>query len=415
MGKVLSGIVEASEGQRDGILHVIACLERPEKGHFMERVRAHGGEVMVCPGPRELAHEIADSDIVQLEWWHHPSVAGWLGSGVLPAMRLVVWSHVSGIYVPYIPTGFLAAPMRFLFSSPCSWSRSDLMAFRAMDRRTIDVVFSFGGFDGLPGPPERSLRGAMRVGYLGSLNFAKLHPRFLDYVAAMPASQLPLTLIGDIAAAGPLLEEANRRGLAHRLDLRGYRTDAAAELSALDVLAYLLNPLHYGTAENALLEAMAMGVVPIVLNNQAERHLVRHGETGLVVESPDQFAAALGLLAKRPDELDRLSRKTSCEVRQRFSVHATAEQLRCHYRAVLAEPKREWNFRSVFGARPSDWFRSCLGPEAWRFHDDGSVDIRAQPAEILLEPNKGSVFHYRRFYPDDRRLAAWAEGLTACT
>lgn len=413
VGKVLSRLVEATARRQDGIRHTIACLEAPEKSQFVEHVRAHGGELLLCPGHDELARHAVEADIVQLEWWHHPAVAGWLGAGALPPMRLVVWSHVSGLHVPELPPAFVIAPMRFLFTSPCTWSHPGLAVLEGEARRRVDAVFSSGGFDDLPEPPERPHDGPLRVGYLGTLNFAKLHPRLLDYLAAVDLPGFRLALVGDPTTGEELLEEAARRGLAERLDMRGYRADVAAELAGFDVLAYLLNPLHYGTTENALLESMAMGVVPVVLDNPAERHLVRHGETGWVVCGPDAFAAALGRLAGRPDERSRMSRAAAVDVRRRFAVDHTAEHLLGHYRSVMNETKRPWDFRPIFGNTPADWFRSCQGREAWRFRDDGGVDLSNDPPHCLFERSKGSVFHYRKVFPEDGRLATWAEAMEA--
>ncbi len=413
VGKVLSRLVEESARSRDGVRHTIAALEAPEKFQFADHVRAHGGKLLICPSQEELTEHIAQADVVQLEWWHHPAVAAWLGSGKLPAMRLIVWSHVSGLHVPELTLAFVAAPARFLFSSPCSWSHPRLAALDGEIQQRVDAVFSSGGFDDLPPPPERAYGGSLRVGYLGTLNFAKLHPRLLDFVSAVEQPDFRLALVGDPTTGTALLEEAARRGLSDRLELRGYRTNVAAELAGFDVLAYLLNPLHYGTTENALLEAMAMGVVPVVLNNPAERHLVRHDETGLVVNGPAEFAVALERLAVQPDERLRLSLAASRDVRERFAASRTSVSLLGHYRAALRDEKRTWDFRPIFGEAPADWFRACQGSEAWRFRDNGTVDLDNDPPAFLFEHNKGSVFHYHRVFPDDRRLADWTRSMSA--
>lgn len=413
VGKVLSRLVEASARQGDGIQHTIACLEAPERDQFVGHALAHGATLLICPTADELARRIAGADIVQLEWWHHPVVAGWLGRGPLPPMRLVVWSHVSGLHVPLPPTAFVTAPHRFLFTSPCGLDRPEFAALTAAQRQRLDAVFSSGGFDDLPPPPERPDDAPLRVGYFGTLNFAKLHPEILDYLAAVDLPGFKLILIGDPAHGQSLVAEAERRGLGGRLELRGYRTDVAAELAQLDVLAYLLNPLHYGTTENALLEAMAMGVVPIVLDNPAERHLVRHGETGLMVSSPADFATALRRLATLPAERRALATAASHEIRRRFDVAHTAARLRGHYQAVLAEAPRSIDLRPALGPTPSDWFLACQGSEARRFLPDGSVDLSGTPPHFLFEPSKGSARHFHRAFPDDPRLAGWARALEA--
>lgn len=417
VGKVLSHVVETSAHNRDGVHHTLACLEAPEKTQFVDHVRSHGGDLLICPSLDELTACASEADIVQLEWWHHPAVAGWLGRSALPAMRLVVWSHVSGLHPPEIPPDFVIMPHRFLFTSPCSWEHSRLTALGPEARQRVDTVFSSGGFDNLPDPPLRLPNEPLRVGYVGTLNFAKLHPRLLDFLAAVDLPGFRLSLVGDPTTGADLLDQAKTRGIAERLDIRGYMTDVVAELTQFNVFVYLLNPLHYGTTENALLEAMAMGVVPIVLDNPAERYLVRHGETGLVVDSPTTFARALAYLVAYPEERLRLSSNASREVRERFSIQHTVSALLSHYQAVLEEEKSPFDFRPVFGTTPADWFRTCQGEEIWRFPDDEAPDKLPlkidQDLHYLYEKTKSSVFHYRDVYPDDLRLRRWAKQLEA--
>lgn len=417
VGKVLSRLIEESALARDGVRHTIAMLEAPEKQQFVEHARAHGGTVLVCPSLATLNRLAADADIVQLEWWHHPAIAAWLCSGSLPVMRLLVWAHVSGLHPPLIPPDFVRMPHRFLFTSPCSLEHPALLALAQAEpaaRSRMDAVFSSGGFDDLPVPAHRPVNKAPRAGYVGTLNFAKLHPQLLTYLAAVTLPDFRLALVGDPTTGAELQAQAAALGIAHRLDLRGYCTNIAAVLADFDVFVYLLNPLHYGTTENALLEAMAMGVVPIVLDNPAERHLVRHGETGLRVATPESFAAALNWLAEHPEERQRLSANAIAEARRRFSSSHTHRALNRHYAAVAREDKRPFDFRAAFGHHPADWFRACQGDEAWRFPDDPSETVAPSlpGPHHLYEKTKGSVFHYHRAFPLDPRLAAWAKNLT---
>lgn len=409
---MLSRVVAESIRCRDGIRHVIACLEAPEKSLFVDHVRERGGELIICPDMALLNARATAADIVQVEWWHHPALAAWLGSGELPAMRMLVWSHISGLHVPKLPRAFVSAPGRFLFTSPCSWDSTVLSGLEPAVRKRVDVVFSSGGFDDLPESVAFSTSETLRTCYLGTLNFAKLHPDLLDYIAAVRISDFRLALLGDPSPAADLLDEAARRGLAERLDLRGYCSNVAEELRKHDVLAYLLNPLHYGTTENALLEAMASGVVPVVLDNPAERQVVRHGETGLVVDGPSGFADALEWLATHPEQRNRLARAASRDVRQRFSLGRTSAGLLRHYQSIRHEAKRRLDFRLIFGNTPAEWFRACQGVEAWRFGNDGTVNLNGQLPHVLLERNKGSIFHYQRAFPDDPLLSQWAQGLS---
>jgi glycosyltransferase involved in cell wall biosynthesis len=414
VGKVLSRLVEASHLQGDGIAHAIACLEAPEKSGFVEHARRHGATVICAPDDAALDRLVRAADIVQLAWWHHPVAMRWMCSAALPPMRMIVWSHISGLSIPALLPGFVRLPHRFLFSSPCSLDNPALRELTPSERTRLDVVFSSGGFDDLPQPPARGDDTPLRVGYLGTLNFAKLHPDILDFVAAVRTPGFRLELVGDPVTAGPLISRAQAMGIGDRIALRGYTDDIAGTLAGFDVLAYLLNPLHYGTTENALLEAMAMGVVPIVLDNPAEKILVTHAHNGLVVRTPCGFAEAIARLEHAPELRRRLSANAAADVRDRFSLANTAQALDAHYRAVMLEDKRPFDFRPVFGQTPSDWFRSCQGSERWRFGDSSSprpTHGPGMPPHQLLERTKGSVFHYRDVFPGDAQLNRWAQAL----
>jgi L-malate glycosyltransferase len=416
VGKVLSRLVEESARTQDRVRHTIAMLEAPEKSQFVEHVQAHGGTVLVCPSLDTLNQLAADTDIVQLEWWHHPAIAAWLCSGNLPPMRLIVWAHISGLHPPLIPPDFVRSPHRFLFTSPCSLEHPALLALVQAEptmRSRMDTVFSSGGFDDLPVPSQRPTRKTLRAGYVGTLNFAKLHPHLLTYLAAVTLPDFRLVLVGDPTTSKELQAQAAALGIAHRLDLRGYCNDIAEVLADLDVCVYLLNPLHYGTTENALLEAMAMGVVPVVLDNPAERHLVRNEETGFRITTPESFADALNWLAEHPEERRRISANAVADIRDRFSGSRTHRALNRHYAAVAPENKRPFDFRAVFGHHPADWFRACQGEETWRFPDDMPNNAPPLPPgpHHLYENTKGSVFHYHRTFPSDPRLARWASNL----
>lgn len=413
VGKVLSRLVEESHKKRDGILHTIVALEALEKSQFADHLTANGGKLIICPSQEELNLLVSSADIVQLEWWHHPVVAAWLCGAHLPAMRLVVWSHVSGLFPPQILPGFVQAPHRFLFTSPCSYEHPALKTLSSDVMHRTDAVFSSGGFTDLPMAPQRPDKMPLRYGYVGTLNFAKLNPQLMAFLAAVDLPDFRLDMVGDPTTAHELIGQAEATGIADRIALRGYCSNIADTLAGFDVFVYLLNPLHYGTTENALLEAMAMGVVPIVINNPAERQLIRHGETGLLVDSPVEFSSALRFLAENPDKRRQMANRAAEETRLRFSIETTHTNLNAHYAEVLQEQKKEFDFKGIFGNHPADWFRSCQDEDTWRF-PDMLPDIAACSARgphYLYEKNKSSVFHYQRTFPNDHRLAAWAKQL----
>lgn len=410
VGRTISQQVAFSSRHYPALQRSLICLEKPEKTGAVKDLEKHNCELVFTPTLDELNKKIAAADVVQVEWWHHPVLSRWFYAHELPEMRLIVVSHVSGLHPPELPVPFVQLPHRFILTSPCSFEHPGLAELPPSERANIATIFSSGGFDDYPILP-RTHSGPLRVGYVGTLNFAKLHPDFLAYLAAVDLPQFKVTLFGDPTTAKSLQQQAQARGLDTLLDFRGYSTDMASELARLDVLAYLLNPRHYGTTENALLEAMAMGVIPIALANPAERQLIAHQRTGFLVDSPEMFARTLDRLHNNPTERARISASAASETRERFAISRTATSLVNIYQEVIDIPKRKFDFRAIFGPRPSDWFLSCQGAEAYRFCPDGHVNLQGQPPHFIFEKTKSSATHFANIFPSDHLLQAWKKSI----
>jgi len=411
VGRALSGLVAQASASKSGVRHLIVCLEEPEKSQFIDLIRSYGNEVIVRPGMDRLEKLIRDSGIVQLEWWNHPATIKYLCSLSLPPIRLITWSHVSGLHNPIIPQRLILASHRFLFTSQCSYESREVKSLPSEFRDRLGVVYSSGGFSGLPEAWAKANE-SIAVGYIGSLNFAKLHPSYVDYLAAVEIPGFRVRMIGDLTNQDVLNQQCDSLGKTGMLEFRGYSTDVASELATINVLAYLLNPEHYGTTENALLEAMAMGIVPIVLDNPAERQIVDDHNTGLIVRSPVEFAEAIRWLSSNPDERQRLGSQAAKAVRERFSVEKMEASLNSHYRKILSVEKREIAFSEIFGTDPAEWFLSCQRDRSI-FAEDGSIHLGSGiPLSYgLLEKTKGTVFHFSEYFPDNLKLKLWAKNL----
>jgi glycosyltransferase involved in cell wall biosynthesis len=411
VGKALSGLVAQASASGSGVQHRIVCLEEPEKEQFVGLIRGCKGEIIVCPSINRLERLIRDTDILQLEWWNHPATIECLCSLPLIPIRLLSWSHTSGLHNPIIPEKLILASHKFLFTSRCSFEANEVRNLATEQRSRLGVVSSCGGFSGLP-EVWGKINGRVSVGYLGSLNFAKLHPNYIDYIAAVDISGFRVRMIGDLTNHNILNQQCDSLGKTGMLEFRGYSTDIASDLADIDVLAYLLNPEHYGTTENALLEAMAMGIVPVVLDNPCERQIVDDYNTGLIVNSPGEFAEAILWLHQNPDKRRRLGKQAAKSVRERFSVEKMEASLNLHYQEVLSMEKKEVVFSDIFGTDPAEWFLSCQGDKNI-FADNGYIHLNGGDffGYGLFEKTKGTVSHFNKYFPDNLKLKLWAENL----
>ncbi|MBF0295402.1 MAG: glycosyltransferase family 4 protein [Magnetococcales bacterium] len=398
VGRVLSSVAALRRRQNSPVEERFVCLEAPEKSRYVEILREAGVSVRIALDNRELEEEIRAADVVQAEWWNHPLTASWLAGVHAIDMRLVMWSHTSGMHYPAIPEALIAMPHAFLFTTPLS-----MRPEHARFGNLVEVVHSSGGFDDFPPVPREVTSGPLRCGYLGTLNFAKLHPEILRFLGAVDLPGFAVDFFGDADSNPDLVRLASGRVRIH-----GFTDRPDLALRGMDLFIYLLSPLHYGTTENALLEAMACGVVPIVLDNPVEKTIVRHGETGLIVADPDGFAQAVAWLHDHPEERLRMSRTGAGEVRRLFALEETERRLSDSYARVLAMPKRAFDFRPVIGTSPGAWFLSCAGRYADCFGDGPCAFL----PPFLFEKSKSSIFHYLRYFHEDAQLQRLAGNLT---
>lgn len=404
VGKVLSGLLTAfaAEGKDR---HELLLLEEPEKRNFFDLLVQSGVAVRVEKDAAKIREAMACADIVQLEWWHHPRMARLLLElSPIPA-RLVLWAHVSGTFYPWLPPAFLRVPQRFIFTSAYSYENPfwDAAAC-SWTKEHAAMINSVGDFSSEALCHEA--HDGFAIGYVGTLSYAKLHPEFCRFCACV--KDLPgafFRLVGDAENEVQIRRDAEPFGIAEQLSFAGYVDDVAAELRRMDVFVYLLNLQHFGTTENVLLEAMKAGLAVVTLDQCAEKHLVRHGETGILVRTPEEFEQTMRYLYEHPEERARLGRNARRYIEENFSVERTATRLAAVYDEVMEAEKLPCDFKGM-GKNPHEVFLNFLPPPLREGFSSGSVP--QELPEILMGESKSSVRHFARLFPEDEMLCGWA-------
>jgi len=404
VGKALSGIAAYAQQHLFGWRHSILLLEPPEKTNFVDICRRNHVELRIARDADDIVAAIHDSDIVQVEWWHHPRMCRWLANFPNLPMRLVFWCHVSGCFYPYLPPSLLRIPQKFIFTSRCSfdnpyWDEGT----REWARQHCAVVNSSGGFDAISPARKEHVGDGFCIGYAGTQSFSKIHPNFIRFCQAV--ADLPgvgFRMVGDKNNEAVLLEQAAQHGLADLFHFVGYTADINEEFSRMDVFGYLLNPTHFGTTENVLLEAMAAELPVVCLNQCAEKYLVQHGKTGLLVRSIEEYGQAIYFLHTHPEERKRLGQAARKYVLEHFAAGLTVKLLHGLYDEILGREKEQYNFQGTFGKIPHEFFLACLPPSLRKnFKVDSTWPL------ILREENKSSLPHFCRCYPEDEILQRW--------
>jgi len=422
VGTVVRALIRESGRQR-GYRHRVASLE-PVGAPMRQWAAEYGIECTDDLHHRDdlLGRLLAGADLVHLHWWQHPLLNALMHRPDLPGFRCLLWSHVNGHHAPQnFPTGLADYPDMLVLAS--AWSlHAPALAVRGR-QGPLPVIHSSAG---VPAMPPRRMRGdgQFRIGYVGTVDPIKMHPEFV-----------PLCLRADIpnarfvVAGGPehraLRDAVLALGVADRFEILGSVDDVPALMATLDVFGYPLNPQHYGTGEQVLIEAMAAGVVPVVLDGSSERYTVEHGVSGLVCADAGAYPDALRRLAQDRSLRKRLSLQARQSVAGRFSIEDVVGSWHRLYRDTSARPAtrrclpgraaatRESRYSpavellldAVDGTPVADLLPVFL-------HDVPSRDddaLRAAAAALpvgFFSATRGTPFHYRQFFPDDPDLAA---------
>jgi glycosyltransferase involved in cell wall biosynthesis len=179
------------------------------------------------------------------------------------------------------------------------------------------------------------------IGFVGTFYLFHGLDVLVDAFATLLATRsglrerLRLLLVGD----GPLLQDVSERvaraGISDRVLLTGATTqsDGPAHMAACDVLTAPYIPNSDGSAfwgsPVKVFEYMAMGK-PIVASQLGQiTELLRHAETGILVEPGDanELAHVLGELADQPDICHRLGEAARAEAVTRHSWEAHTRRI----------------------------------------------------------------------------------------
>ena len=388
VGKVLSNVA-LEDTNYD---HHIVLLEKPVDTVFTDKLRQ--SQLTIAPSIDVIQELAGWSDIVQFDWWGHPLLARVMYEVRDVPVRSVIWSHTAGCYYPYISPRLVNMPDAFIFSSKYSAENPFWTLTERSVMKNIHFINSSGGFAATqnvqPVPHD-----GFNIGYVGTLGYMKLNPEFVQYCKLV--SDIPgvkFVMIGRIPEPNLILQQAEEERIADKFEFTGWVPDLPAELAKLDVLGYLLNPYHFGTTENALLEAMSMGFPPVCFDQCAEKYLIKHDVSGYLVKSRQAYKNCITALYAHPILRKEIGVAAREHVLKSFDLDTTIRKLGKVYDTVSHHDKRKMDITNSLGDTPYQWYRDGQPP--------GDTSMFSK---YLTDSTKGSVAQWHKYFPDDKLLA----------
>ena len=180
--------------------------------------------------------------------------------------------------------------------------------------------------------------GCVVVGTVGSLTPIKRHDLLIGAVARVIRSvkHVHLLIVGDGATRTACQNQAIAAGIADRVRFVGWRQDVPEMLGAMDLYACTSDSEGMN---NALLEAMAVGVPVLATDVGDNGAMVRHETEGLIV-SPGQVDSVAAALERLSNDRALRSRLGEACIRRasRFDIAVAAASYERYYSMLTGLP-----------------------------------------------------------------------------
>jgi glycosyltransferase involved in cell wall biosynthesis len=240
-----------------------------------------------------------------------------------PAARLagipIVW-HMHG----FIPSRLANGVAALLANRVAAVSRGMLDYFQTPRFLARKFCVIHNGLETFP-EPSPAATGVPIVLAVGTLHprkgYETLIRAFKQVIAQLPEAECHIIggEFGDGSHARELRALAQSEGVAHRVRFRGYSAEAAAEMERCAILAIPSRVEAFGMVA---IEAMAAGKPVVATRTGGLKDIVKHGETGFLVEEGDAdgMGRCLAELLQEPARAARMGQAGRERVRREFTA-----------------------------------------------------------------------------------------------
>ena len=410
-GNAISNIIEQDKWDE----HRLIALQHSAKRQYITCCQGNGIPVMEEPSTEQMMDWLNSADVIVLHWWQHPLMCAFLAEFPKELYtRVVLWSHISGCGYPHLREEFALLFERIFVTTPFSyenegWSEDG----RERIKERSSVLYGIGNLDeNAYAFRKHDEVETCTIGYVGTLAKSKLHPLFLDYCQCVieHVKRCRFLMVGDTGEAGWLQDEIERRGLKDYFIFTGYCDNVAEQLAKMDVFGYPLNPNHFGTTENAVLEAMLCCLPVVMLRQNTEKYIAEDGKTGFLVDSPEEYATAIAKLCGDTNLRNIVGSNAREMVMQRYSAKINCEKFRHELEQLCLEPAQRYDFEAICGKYPYQWFLAGMDDKTRDIFEgflQGDISRERlgiylkEGMEIFLGESKSSIRHFRHFFPMD--------------
>lgn len=425
VGSVIKDFISSSS--LFDIEHNLFCLDKSETNFCEIIVNGIKLDSLSYQSDSFFTELLCDSDVILIHYWNHPLLAKFLAGTSLPACRLLVWCHNSGLQEPHIiPQYLVRMANKIIFTSNCSMNAPNLQHYIKLWPSRFCVVHSTHDLApfysvGLNRVPSEKLN---KLLYVGTVSRSKMHSDSANIFASLSKSGFEICVTG-----GPehLALQNEVLSLGGHIEVVGFTKSVLPFYQNADFFIYPLRPDHYGTGEQVILEAMAAGLPVIAFNNPAELEIILSGKTGILVSSSHDFMNAIYKSCVDTDGYKSMSANGIKRAKNKFDSNIMAKKILSHVKEVMAIRKSIPEIPMVGSTILLDifdifvlnsFFDEALLINPHKINRERVVQIfskikdqlnTTELAYIWTAKTKSSPFHYLDYFPTNEELQLFTE------
>ena len=400
---------------------VFEKLSDSEKKYF----KGFRGYILWTRDQKIIEKKIKQSDIVQIEWWNHPLIYLFLLKFPFPKCRVSICSHISGFHRPQIITrNLIRFSDIFLATTKATLEIGMLQDSENIDlKRRIEVINYPMNFERFKNFHKKS-HSTFNIGYVGTLDYSKLHRSFLSIASKINIPNNNFIMCGKDIDDKIYQESLNFSKV--NFTFTGLVENVVPVYEQLDVLGYPLDPNHFGTGEQVIREAMFVELPIVAFDNPCERHIITSGFNGLLVSTEEEYVEAVENLYGDKKLRTDLGKNARRSVIDELNPGRVFNELGRKYTKLMMKDKSKKQFpfsveefnKGDDGDIGAKLFIESLGHEKSTFLtsfastsevSQYAADVEISNCEKALKlKNKGSLFQYLRYFPNDKHLNYWA-------
>ncbi len=171
----------------------------------------------------------------------------------------------------------------------------------------------------------------------------------LKAMALLPRGlNLSLLLVGRNMDTPEFKALAEQSGYVDRIHFVGFSKDVLAIDRSSDVL--ICPSTGAESLTKAIVEAMFLGVAPIITNIPGNKYMVEHSKTGLVVppENPKALADAMTAVYRKPEWAHAMGHNAQVRIKETLNIDKTVEEMSEFYKDLVSGRGEYTTKRTMF-------------------------------------------------------------------